>query len=321
MNRLILIFLIVACGLSNLWAQSPEVQDDVPLQQRRVIARVNDAELLQAELNARLRQLPESEDAATIISRQKLLLEALVRQELVLAYLRQRSLGANVKEVQSAFAKWKQELASRAMTPAVYYPRTGMDEPAIRRRIEWQVGWPRFVERKLSDKTLQKYFADHNVEFDGTKLRVAHILWKPSSTRRESRRTAIELREKILAKEITFEEAARKSSQAPTASSGGEIGWIERNKPMHPEFSQAAFELKLGDISNPIETPHGIHLIKCLEIQAGDKPFEDVKEAVKVAARNDMFRTLAARQRKTATVKILRRSRTVNPVERKPYTD
>ncbi|MEM7316385.1 MAG: peptidyl-prolyl cis-trans isomerase, partial [Planctomycetota bacterium] len=69
-------------------------------------------------------------------------------------------------------------------------------------------------------------------------------------------------------------------------------------------FSKAAFRLKETEVSQPVETPFGLHLIKCLEIEPGTRSFSEVLPAVKQAAMNDMFRRLAARQRRSAKIKV-----------------
>jgi len=60
-----------------------------------------------------------------------------------------------------------------------------------------------------------------------------------------------------------FATAARRFSQDPgSAQQGGDLGWLRRGPPLAPEFEKAAFALKPGVISRPVESPFGYHIIQ-----------------------------------------------------------
>lgn len=63
---------------------------------------------------------------------------------------------------------------------------------------------------------------------------------------------------------ITFEYLAQKYSKCPSAANGGDLGFFKRGQ-MVKEFEQAAFNMKPGEISKPIKTEFGWHLIKVVE--------------------------------------------------------
>lgn len=80
----------------------------------------------------------------------------------------------------------------------------------------------------------------------------------------------IDIKQQILDGQVTFEEMARKYSMDPgSASRGGDLGFAKRGQ-MVSEFEAAALKLKPGEISNPIESDFGIHLIK-LEERRGNE--------------------------------------------------
>ena len=146
--------------------------------------------------------------------------------------------------------------------------------------MRWQISWDRYVEKSLNDENMQKYFDQHRRDFDGTRLRVAQILLKlPDDGTDESgvRDRAESIRGEIVAGKLSFAEAARKYSQAPSAAAGGEIGWIARHEPMPEAFAQAAFQLQVNEISPPTVTPLGVHLIQCREVEPGQRTWQDAQ--------------------------------------------
>ena len=83
---------------------------------------------------------------------------------------------------------------------------------------------------------------------------------------------------------MTFESAARKYSLSPDAATGGDLGFFSRNEKISA-FNKA-FSLKVGDISLPIKSEYGVHLLKVVEKQPGKKlPFNEAKAQVAKALR------------------------------------
>lgn len=93
-----------------------------------------------------------------------------------------------------------------------------------------------------------------------------------------SEETCKDLREKIVAGEMTFEEAASQYSSCPSKDQGGNLGSFSKGM-MVPEFEEAAFELPIGEVSQPVQTQFGYHLIKVEDKNEGSaQDFEAVKE-------------------------------------------
>ena len=128
----------------------------------------------------------------------------------------------------------------------------------------------------MTDDNLQKYFEQHRRDFDGTKMHVAHILLKiGGDDPQRAVEQAKELRGRIAGKKLTFEAAAMSHSAAPTGAKGGDIGLISRHEPMPESFSAAAFTLEEGEVSEPVVTAFGVHLIRCLKIEPGQKQWQN----------------------------------------------
>ena len=84
-----------------------------------------------------------------------------------------------------------------------------------------------------------------------------------------------------LKKGFIFEEAAKKFSSCPSASVGGDLGYFSRGQ-MVPEFEEAAFKLEINEISKPVQTQFGYHIIKLVDRKkAGIKDFDEVEADIR----------------------------------------
>lgn len=229
-------------------------------------------------------------------------LAQLIDRALVAQYLEQTGFGATDQEIERELQRVRKRLEQQQLTLDQYLQRSGMTTDELRRSLAWQIAWPRFLERHRTEENLERYFQQRRRDFDGTQVVVAHILLRVESpddppSRAATIAAAEKLRSQIAAGELTFADAARQHSVAPTAADGGRIGAIGRRQPMPEPFAQAAFALEPGQISPPVVTAFGVHLIQCLEIQPGTKRWQDVRDELEAAVGQYLFRWAAERQR------------------------
>lgn len=108
----------------------------------------------------------------------------------------------------------------------------------------------------------------------GERLVASHILV-------ESEEQAAALREKIVAGEISFEDAARAHSSCPSREQGGSLGEFGRGQ-MVPEFEEACLALQPGELSAPVKTQFGYHLIRLDDKKEAAVPaLAEVKEEIR----------------------------------------
>jgi len=108
---------------------------------------------------------------------------------------------------------------------------------------------------------------------DVNHIRASQILvgWKGSQrvsatrSEAEAKKMAEQLLGRVRGGHLDFAQAAKQFSDDPSAKkTGGDLGMFDRNT-MPPEFTKAAFELQVGQISNVVKTEYGFHIIKRTE--------------------------------------------------------
>jgi parvulin-like peptidyl-prolyl isomerase len=236
-------------------------------------------------------------------------LNELVDQQLVLKYLKRKGLHASEQDVQHALATEEERLKQKGADLEQFLKQANLDQDGYRRQLTWRLSWRRFTDKMISDANLARYFAQHATEFDGTQLRVAQILWPPPPLDDAGKWDALvaeakAVREEIVNRRLDFSEAVRRHSKSPSAKKDGQLGWIERDGPMPESFSRAAFQLKSGEISHPVVSSFGVHLIKCIEVKSGRKTWQDARGELQRAASLHLFEWAANRERPAARIRL-----------------
>lgn len=139
----------------------------------------------------------------------------------------------------------------------------------------------------ISDAAVADFYEKNASQFATPEMvRARHILIrsddKASPEDQAKAKTRIEeIAQRIKAGE-DFGEVAKETSEDPgSGAQGGELGWFEKGR-MVPEFEKAAFALKPGDVSEPVKTQFGYHLIQLEEHKdAGQKPLDEVKDQIR----------------------------------------
>ncbi|MDK2956315.1 MAG: peptidyl-prolyl cis-trans isomerase [Desulfovibrionales bacterium] len=138
----------------------------------------------------------------------------------------------------------------------------------------------------IPDEDIKAYYETHQAQFTHPEsVKVRHILIAvDEDASPQDVQKAKEKAEKLLARlkiGADFAKIAEKNSDGPSAERGGEIGWMTRGQMVKP-FEDAAFELQPGQISDPVRTRFGWHLIKIEEHEPeGVSPLEKVRNEIR----------------------------------------
>lgn len=152
----------------------------------------------------------------------------------------------------------------------------------------------------VTDGDIQSYYEDNYKKYHKeSQIKARHILFKLSadaSPEEEAkvRAQAMEVQAMVRKPGANFAELAKKYSQdVGTAPKGGDLGWFSSGH-MVPEFSEAAFKLKAGEISDLVRTPFGYHLIKVEEVRPEQTvPLEEARAEIEQTLKRDKARDLA----------------------------
>ncbi|AZR71972.1 peptidylprolyl isomerase [Anoxybacter fermentans] len=131
-----------------------------------------------------------------------------------------------------------------------------------------------FSEITVDDTEISEYYLNHLQQFEReASVHIRHILVK---TKEEA-----EMLKNKLQNGADFKELAKEFSIGPSASRGGDIGFLTKGE-LIPEIDEVAFSLQPGEISDVVETELGYHIIKVEEVlPAGKVPLEEAKGQIK----------------------------------------
>jgi peptidyl-prolyl cis-trans isomerase SurA len=137
-----------------------------------------------------------------------------------------------------------------------------------------------------------------------------HILLRSRAglTDQDAERRLAGYRDQVRAKTADFADLAKKYSEDGSAANGGELGWMGPGD-LVPEFEQAMNRLQIGEVSNPVKSEFGWHLIQVLERREGQLTVEKQRQFARAAIRERKFdqayQEWMRELRDNATVKIL----------------
>jgi peptidyl-prolyl cis-trans isomerase D len=155
---------------------------------------------------------------------------------------------------------------------------------------------------QITDERLAQYYEAHKEEFrQGEQVRARHILFKIAQQATAAEEAKVRAEAEAALRRIQagedFAEVARQTSQDPaSAEQGGDLGFFTRGA-MVKSFEDVAFALRPGEVSDPVRTEFGYHLIKIEEAQeAGYRPLEAVRDELRARLSDEEARHRAATQ-------------------------
>lgn len=259
----------MSIALALLLAAAPEGRQLVD----RIVAIVNEEVITQSELEGAARSLlSEAEDDERKKNILREVLDQMISERLISQQIVEAKISVEEEEVERAIKdilrqnnisedELKQAVEGRGMTMGQY--REDLKTQLIRLKI---VDLKVRARVQISDAEVKaEYERVASSEARDELVSIRHIFFRwgdaPSPPERTRvMKAAAEARKRVLAGE-DFAAVARAISEGPTAANGGDLGELGR-KGLLPELARAVEKLKVGEISGPIETKNGVHLVK-----------------------------------------------------------
>jgi parvulin-like peptidyl-prolyl isomerase len=234
-------------------------------------------------------------------------LEAIVNQRLVLAYARRSGDIPSDDELAKAKKQLQDRMAVQGGKPSDAFKTDAMTPADVERRVAWRLVWDHYLAKYCTPQRREAWFKIHHADVDGTELDVSHILLRAARGAGPKELDALEkqaesIRAEIESGKLDFAAAAEKYSGGPSAKQGGRLGKIGRTGPMEEVFSRAAFQLHVGEISPPVRSQFGVHLIRCNEIVPGKKTVADLTGEIDDALSKELLQKIARIQREKTPV-------------------
>ena len=224
-------------------------------------------------------------------------------------FLRQHGPKVEPAELDRHMAALASSLRRQGKTLDEYYRASGRTAEQVRDNWMTLIQYQRYIDQHATDEQLRKYHEAHRDLFDQTQVRASHIVLRLAPTASPTERAAARqklaaLRTEILAGKQTFADAARKLSMSPTAPRGGDLGFVSRRDPaVSDAVAQAAFTLKVGEVSEPTDDEFGIHLVQATERKAGTpSTFDKVADLVRECYAEEVRQGLVGQLRKQAKI-------------------
>ncbi len=242
-------------------------------------------------------------------------LYALIDAALWRQFLKKNAPPINDKEINARMSDLNTQLKQQGRSLADLCRELNQSEAQLRDNIAAMIQSYAYAEKNVTEQDLEKCYRENKDLFDQVRVRVSEIVFRvPTQTSPSERELARgrlkELRDKILANQITFEDAAKQFSQSLTKDQGGDLDWLPHLKggllPLPDNVIDTAFALQPGQVSDVLDTEFGLYLIKTTQRDPGHpSEYAKVKSEVRDLFVEEMKMSILTNLRKSADLKIL----------------
>ncbi len=170
----------------------------------------------------------------------------------------------------------------------------GFTMEGFRRKVKDELERNELVNREVrgrvnvSPQEIERYYEAHKSDYSGgDKVTLSDIVLRPTKNDPEEMRRLATLAKQVAeqAKSGNFADVARHYSTAPSAQDGGLLGTFEKGE-LDARLAAVAFKMKVGEVSDPIPTNTGIHIIRVEQFSGGGskdttRKLDDVKDEIR----------------------------------------
>ena len=220
----------------------------------------------------------------------KQILDGLITQKLIMQFIRDSKIEVSPAEIEGELNKVREDIKTNpgleGKTLEQVLETHGSSIDTLKSDIIISLSLEKNLGKDIDDKKIKASFDDNKASYDDTEVRASHVLVDTRQMKTDAELAqALEKIKKIKAEVDAgkdFAEVAKQYSDCPSKDKGGDLSFFKRKGQMVEPFAAAAFALKVGQVSAPVKTPFGYHIIKVTEIKKGtDVKFDDVKQVIK----------------------------------------
>lgn len=277
-------FGISGCGLIQKDTTEGKIIDG-----KQVVAMVNGEKILKSDFDAQMNQVKSALEAngqnfsteegkKNLQEMKKKVLDSMIKDVLALQEAKKEKISLYPNQMEQALSQLETYHGGKDALDN-YLKQQNMDRNSFEKILREQLIINNLKEKltsniKVGDEEVKKYFDSNKDMFKlpSPEIRASHIL---VSTKEEADKVLAEIK---AGKD--FAELAKKySKDTATKDKGGDLGYFGKGK-MVPEFEKAAFALRPGQVSEPVKTSYGYHIIKVTG-ERSSLSFDDVKDYIK----------------------------------------
>ena len=282
------------CCLLGLVLLAPMVQAQEPLLVDRIVAIVDEEAILQSDVDREVELYKlEKEYAGETISGssqevRREMLERLMESKLIIAAAKQADMVVDEEAIESSVQQKIDQFVEHfgsMETLELELGRSGMTLTDYRARMSTQLRDQQYLrlvvgrfirpDLEVMDNEVRDYYLAHLDEMpaDADSLTISNILVpvQPALSVRQAVQAKVETIQKGLAGGTSFDTMAMQHSEGPNANRGGAIGVVGPGDLFDPVLDQAVFALPVGQVSDPVISSRGVHLLLVNSIAADGK--------------------------------------------------
>ena len=207
------------------------------------------------------------------------ILEQMIDEKVLIHEAKRKKIKVGRKEIQDGIEEIKKRFGSEEEYDREL-ARQGLSEEKFKEQVKEQLMVIKLIDQEVkakvvppTDSEIEDFYKQQESEMvEPEQVQVRHILIKfdENTDKKKALKKIREILKETKKGKESFAELARKYSEDPSAARGGDIGFFIRGQ-MVRKFEEAAFALKVGEISNVVETDYGYHIIQCIGKKAAEK--------------------------------------------------
>jgi peptidyl-prolyl cis-trans isomerase C len=267
--------------------------DELPYEATGPVAKVNGNEITAEDFNELVRRMHGNSRRplpASLAKRFKgKTLDQAIEKHLIDNQVEEAGIEISDEDIKAEMKRFKDRFPNEKAFQSFMKFRN-MTEEKMRSQITESLKVKKLLKEKkgieVTEEDAKKYYENNPKEFEQSEqVKASHILLKTKKDASDeevekAKKKAQELAKKARKEGADFAKLAKENSEGPSAKKGGDLGYFTKER-MVEEFSKKAFSMENGEISDPVKTRFGFHVIKRTgHKEASTKSFEEAKSDI-----------------------------------------